>query len=196
VSQKVEFTFDPIGITGADPAEFTEDQVDAIRDQVSDFVLTQVLSDASAQVSSVDGSKWEPLTKNYAMRKKAQGGKPIANLELTGDYLSSFKMVKRASGALTLTVDADQMGKADGHNDHSGESPLPRRRSIPSADDGDVFSERIMAGIADIVDSARDSSPKELEKDTEDLSNDRKAAIEDLGFRTAKAQEDGSDGEE
>lgn len=188
MATKVEFTFDPIGLVGEDPEEFTPEQRKAIADQASSFVLNSVLEDASSQRSSVDGAKWRPLSKDYKVKKTALGGKPIANLELTGDYLGSFKVVKKRDSSLSLTVGADQMGKADGHNNHSGDSSLPLRRSIPNADDGETFRPEIMRGIKDIVESAKDSGATQLKDQTEDLENERAKLIEEMGFRTKKAR--------
>lgn len=185
---KVEYTFDPIGLVGEDPEAFTPEERKAIAAQVSDFVLNSVIEDAGAQVSSVDGSKWAPLSKDYKVKKKALGGKPIANLELTGSYLASMKVIKKRDSTLTLTVSADQMGKADGHNNHSGDSSLPLRRSIPAAGDGETFRDEILRGIEDIVTSAKESSSEQLKSQTEDLQNENEKLIEELGFRTKKAR--------
>jgi hypothetical protein len=47
-----------------------------------------------------------------------------------------------------LSSDSD---KADGHNNHSGESELPIRRFIPKAEDGETYKREILSEINAIL---------------------------------------------
>lgn len=144
---KVKFDFNPLkGIRIKDKSV-----KDDILDQIASYVQERVLFDVGNQVSPVTGDKFPALDKDYAKRKRAEGGTPIANLELTGDMLSSLT-VKRTSKGLQLTVGSDQQEKAAGHNHWYGSPTMPRRAFIPKADSGEDFSEDILKGIQSIID--------------------------------------------
>jgi len=164
MARKVEFTFDPFELVGEDKEGLSPAEVKQVMNDVGDFVLTSVLDDTANQVSAVYGDKWDALSPDYKKVKKAKGGKPVANLELEGDMLSALNIVKR-SNSLTLSVRGDQADKADGHNNHSGESKLPLRRFVPSEADGDTFSPKIMKGIENIIQNVKDSADKKAEPD-------------------------------
>lgn len=149
---KVEFVFDPFELVG-----LTEKKEDAKRsdiadilDRVSDFILESVLVDIGDKRSPVTGRNFVKLSQDYAKFKKKEGHPAIPNLLFTGDLLDSIKVVKQ-KGMLKLTVEEDQQGKADGHNNFSGQSELPRRPFIPNKKAGETFRPEIRDGIAQII---------------------------------------------
>ena len=158
MATKVEFVFSPfdfITVKQADKLDgLTSSQKAEIVDKVRDFLLEAIPSDMASQTSSVTGSKFEPLSKEYAKAKKAAGKGTKANLIFEGDLIDSIRVRKGSDYRLKLTVLDSQMGKADGHNNHSGDSPLPRRAFIPNADDDETFRPAIRKEIKSIVQSA------------------------------------------
>lgn len=158
MARKVEFIFDPFEMSGVDSSELDAATVSAVLSDVKDYVLEAVLSDTADLTSSVTGRQFPKLSPQYAKAKKAQGAKPIPNLELDGDMLSALR-VTRSGSSLKLHVLASQADKADGHNNHSGESSLPARKFIPSEDLGETFRPAIRSGIKDIVMLALDERP-------------------------------------
>lgn len=161
MARDVSYVFDPFEIAGVDPDELSEADKTSVLEEVSDIVLTQVLKDTSQGLSSVTGKQWQlKLNDDYAKRKKAMGGVPIANLELEGDLLQAVRIVREGDTKLKLFVESEQSDKADGHNNHSGKSKLPLRRFIPNEDDGDTFR----AGInKQITKTVKEVTPNEAE---------------------------------
>jgi len=149
VATKVAFEFDPFELVGRDRSEATQEQRRQILDQVANYVLESVLSDVGDSRSPVTGRPFKKLDSDYAKQKRSEGGTPVANLLLGGDLLDSL-LVRKKGEKLILTVSEDQMGKADGHNNFSGDSPLPRRQFVPEEDE--TFRPAIRAGIEAIID--------------------------------------------
>jgi hypothetical protein len=139
LARKVDFLFDPFEIAGVNKADLDKSIVTQALADVRDYVLEAVLSDTADQRSAVTGRAFPRLNPNYAKQKKAAGHKPIPNLEFDGDMLSSLQVIPAAAGRLKLTVSPDQADKADGHNNHSGESRLiwGDREFQPSGSCGD-----------------------------------------------------------
>lgn len=63
--------------------------------------------------------------------------------------------VKAANGKITVEISGKQGDKADGHNNHSGDSQLPLRRFIPKEGE-DTFRKGIRDGIKVIARSYDD----------------------------------------
>ena len=181
MARKVAFEFDPFEMAGIDKSSLDSRLVNEALSDIQDFVLESVLSDTAAQRSAVTGRPFAKLSPDYAKVKKGKGGKPVPNLELDGDLLSSLKVVKKSKGRLVLTVDDDQGDKADGHNNHSGDSPLPERKFIPSDDNGESFRPAIRNGIKDLVMMAVE---KQIDENISDAGED--ADLETLVERGVK----------
>lgn len=149
---KVKFDFNPLVGTDAERVRLDPEEKDELLSRISDYVLESVLVYVGDAKSPVDGSKFDPLSTDYS--KKV--GRKKATLELSGDLLDSVRVERLRGNNLRLTVSDDEQGKADGHNNHSGESPLPLRRFIPKADeDGENlsgFDDKIQKGVKDIID--------------------------------------------
>jgi hypothetical protein len=143
---KIFFEFDPIG----DKKLSASDRRDAL-DAIADFVKEQVLEYVGDGKSPVSGGKWKrSLSAKYAAIKSEQSSAGFANMELTGEMLDALEVVVN-DDVLSLQITGDQAAKADGHNNHSGDSSLPERRFIP--DEGQNFKQDILRGIAQIVES-------------------------------------------
>lgn len=129
--EKVAFRFDPFALAGV---EKPKGRINEAKREIAQMVLDKVLESCAAGKSPVSGGKWKrSLSKEYRDRKLAQGGNPFADMELTGDMLDSLEVVFSGS-ELELRIRGKEAGKADGHNNHSGKSPLPPREFIPKQD--------------------------------------------------------------
>lgn len=143
---KIFFEFDPIG----DKKLSASDKREAL-DAVADYVREQVLEYVAGNESPVSGGKWKKtLSKKYKAFKEAEGGTGIPNMELYGNMLDKLDVVK-VGNKLSLQITGKEAEKADGHNNHSGDSKLPERRFIPDKDQ--TFKRDILQGINQIVDS-------------------------------------------
>lgn len=150
----VEYEFDPFEEAGLADAkdQLSSSAVREILKEVQDFVLTEVLEHCSNGQTSVDGGEWtKKLNPKYRDKKIAAGGQGFADLKLDGDMLDALRVKKRGGTTLALTVLTGQSDKADGHNNHSGDSKLPKRQFIPNADAGQSFRKDIKTGIAEII---------------------------------------------
>lgn len=165
MATRVEYEFDPFEVANVDKNLLKPSDIKAAVDEVSDYVYSSVKKNTSRQISSVTGDAFEKLSKDYAKFKKKEVGNSLANLVLSGDMMDSLKVIRRAS-KLTLTVGANQQAKADGHNNHSGDSKLPERKFIPSSDLGETFSPDILSGITEIINKYVDESGSGDQGDT------------------------------
>lgn len=151
MARKVKFDFNPFSQTFSGVRLKGEKRQRAL-DEIKEFVLEQVLAKVGSSNSPVSGqSRFRRLSSEYRKEKLAEGGSGQADLELTGALLDSLKINELRGSTLRLTVDSDQQPKADGHNNFSGKSELPRRAFIPDADKNEKFKADIMQGINRIV---------------------------------------------
>lgn len=149
----VKFEFDPFELAGIEPPERASDRREALS-EISEFVLEQVLSHVGDQNSPVAGyGKFPALSKSYKEFKRSEGGTPVPNLELSGDMLNALKVKSTREGTIVMQITGKQGDKADGHNNHSGDSSLPLRRFIPAEDE--TFKRGILEGIARIAELHR-----------------------------------------
>lgn len=181
MARKVDFLFDPFEIAGVNKSDLDKSIVTQALADVRDYVLEAVLSDTADLRSAVTGRPFKGLNPDYAKFKKKSGHKPVPNLEFSSDMLNSLSVIPAASGKLKLQVSPDQADKADGHNNHSGESKLPARKFIPNADDDETFRPAIRSAIKDIVMVAVE---KQIEKNTAGAQDDQE--IEALAKRGIK----------
>ena len=152
MSRKVEYIFDPFEITNRDP--LPKDKRAEALDDISNFVLETVLQHVGESTSPVSGryGKFQALSKAWKAKKEEEGGTPIPNLEFTGSMLSALECNIKG-GKLVLRIKGSESDKADGHNNHSGESKIPTRRFIPLESDGETFKKEIINGIKTIIDT-------------------------------------------
>lgn len=151
--RKVSYVFDPFEISGAEKPGRRE--IGAARRQIADFVLDQVLDHVGSGKSPVRSGKWKrSLDPDYKKQKAKLSSALFANMELTGDMLDSMECVVRSDGKLELRIQGSEAPKADGHNNHSGDSSLPAREFIPKADQ--TFKQQILSGIKQIASESID----------------------------------------
>lgn len=131
--------------------------------QVGEFLIDSILERVSEGKSPVAGERFRQLKSNYADKKK--GGDRTPNLELTGDLLDSlsFRVIDTGIEVGYFSgVSQNTLGKADGHNNFSGQSKLPTRRFIPL--DNQEFMPTIQRELNAIINEFKeDSIPTEFE---------------------------------
>lgn len=148
-NNKVEFVFDPFEATGESVPKGANKR--EVLDEISDYVKESILDAVGSHKSPVKGYSWPKLSKDYKKFKESSGHPGVADLQFSGDLLDALQVKKTRGNKIKVVIEGAQAPKADGHNNHSGESQLPLRRFIPSADDGDEFKSDIIDGIAQII---------------------------------------------
>lgn len=142
-----------------------EDKQDALT-AIGDFLLEQTLVNAAESASIVKGEKIPALTsKPYKLKKRDEVGNAKANFELTGEMLDSIDFKKSAS-SITIGVYGEAALRADGHNNFSGKSRLPKRRIFPA--EGQEYNQATQREIKRIIADYKSSNP--IVKDFEDIS--------------------------
>lgn len=136
------YTFDPFEEAGISKEGLAPNTIKKAFERSKEVVLDQVRSDMDESRSSVSGRQFKKLNDKYAKHKRQAGLDPVPNLQFTGKLVDSLKVVT-SGNKLSLTTEPSQGPKSDGHNNHSGDSQLPRRAFIP--DSGK--EERLRAGI-------------------------------------------------
>lgn len=117
------------------------------KDEIGEFVVGEILDQLSKGRSPVSGESFKRLSKEYADSKK--GGDITPNLELEGDLLNALEYKRTKDGIKVGIFKSSELGKADGHNNFSGESKLPKRRFIP--DEGQSFKRQINSGVKKFI---------------------------------------------
>ena len=112
------------------------------------------------------------LSKSYAEKKKEETGSTAANLDLTGSMLNALEYKIKDNGIEIGVYGKEDAGKADGHNNFSGLSKLPRRQFLP--DKGQSFDDPIKELIKDHIEAYKadnmeldDSKLKQIETTNE-----------------------------
>ena len=149
----LKHSLDPFAISGVEPPRRG---ANAIRKEVADYILEEVLNRVGDGRSPVAGGKWKRgLSKEYKQRKLEESGVGFANMELEGDMLDALRTRVMSDGTVELIIEGSEGDKADGHNNFSGKSRLPLREFIPKP--GQSLKRDIVEGIREIVRSnARD----------------------------------------
>lgn len=131
-----------------------------VKQQVGEFIVNETLRAVAEGKSPVSGESFKRLSKKYADEEKL--GDRTPNLELEGDMLSSLKFEKRKGDAIEVGIfSSREVPKADGHNNFSGDSSLPRRRFIPK--DDQEYKRDIKSGIKRIVRQFEREEPPRIE---------------------------------
>lgn len=156
-----------------------------VKRQVGELLVTEILRSVEAGVSPVSGrSRFKILNEEYASREK--GGNRRPNLELEGEMLDALTFKQKASG-IEVGIFNSQAPKADGHNNHSGDSSLPLRRFIPT--EGEEFKSDIRLRMKDIINQFS-GKQTELENLTSGLINQLIFTREIGGASTVSASEE------
>lgn len=161
------------------------DREDAL-DQIGEFLVEQTIVNAAESASIVKGEKIPALTsKIYKLKKRAEVGNATANLELSGEMLDSVDY-DRAGTRLTIGVFGEAALRADGHNNFSGKSSLPRRRIFPG--EGQEYKSGIEREISRIIADYKTTNP--IAKDFEDVTTKTELydVLKDITGLTSKAE--------
>lgn len=120
-------------------------------EEAGDFILDQILKRVSQGQSPVKGVKaFDALSPAYKKIKKEISGSTRPNMELFGDMLDALEMrIEGSKLEVGIFQDSGQADKADGHNNFSGDSKLPKRRFIPQKNQ--TFKKNITQGIDRII---------------------------------------------
>lgn len=130
-----------------------------VKKEVGDLVIDEILRSLSEGKSPVSKESFKKLSKEYA--KEFKGGNRTPNLELEGDMLDALKVKNTKDGIEVGIFSKKQTPKADGHNNFSGDSKLPRRRFIPGEDQ--KFKRDIESKIKAVVNEYRDQDRPRIE---------------------------------
>lgn len=144
----------------------TDTAKEDIQQQVGQFLVDAILETVVDAKSPVTGRNFKKLTKDYAEKKVEEGGNPIPNLDLFGDMLNDLTFRPTDNGIEIGYFNSDQAGKADGHNNFSGESRIPTRRFIPFEEEN--FTRRIQDQAKQLITNIL---ADEIELDQQDLQN-------------------------
>lgn len=125
--------------------------------------------------------QFKKLNKEYA--KEQKGGNTTANLELDGDMLDALVSQNRRGSEIEFGIfKSKQVGKADGHNNFSGDSKLPTRRFIPDEDENlkrDI-EQKIKATIAEFQETQTQRQDIGLLQDIEQQAIESGIALSDI----------------
>lgn len=122
---------------------------DKIKDEVGSYLLEQTLLSIAETKSPITGEAWKStLSPEYRKEKQKDGATPIANLENTGSMLQALDYEVTDEG-IKIGIFGKEAGKADGHNNLSGDSSLPQRRFLP--DEGQDYKRAIDSGVDAII---------------------------------------------
>ena len=117
--------------------------------EIGDLIVNEILRYVQDGNSPVAGySAFKKLNPVYA--KEEKGGDKTPNMELNGDMLDALEFISRRGSEIEIGIfKSSQVGKADGHNNFSGDSKLPLRRFIP--DENESFKRDIESKIKTII---------------------------------------------
>lgn len=147
---KIFYEFDPFKEVGMKVPRGT---IKAAKEEIATFVKEQVLSYVGEGQSPISGGKWKrTLSPEYKKFKSQSSSATFANMELTGDMLDALDVVSKSGKTISIEITGkEQVAKADGHNNFSGDSHLPARQFIPKADQ--KLKKDILDGIKQIIES-------------------------------------------
>lgn len=152
---KVAYEFDPFEELGIKPPKSAADRREAL-DRIAELVKTNVLEYVGKGASPVSGGGWKKgLSPEYKKLKLKESGVGFSNMELTGDLLDALEVVKKRGNKLSLQIEGPEAPKADGHNNHSGDSKLPERLFIPR--EGMKFKRDIMSDMKRILEEYKET---------------------------------------
>jgi len=132
-----------------------------LKNEIAELIVDEIKINLAKGESPVSGEAFKSLSKKYADKEKNGNRKP--NLNLEGDLWDSIEAKFDGNKLLVGVFDANEVPKADGHNNFSGESKLPKRRFIPDEDQN--FKPSIMRKINILIDERRET---EQDRDTFD----------------------------
>ena len=146
--KKVAYKFNPEDLTGL---KIPKDASKETREQIAQAVHEFILDYVGQGKTPVAGGSWKrTLSKEYLKIKKEESGVSFANMELTGDMLDALEVVVSGKN-IEVRIQGEEAGKADGHNNFSGDSKLPTRSFIPNAGKNQTFKRPIIDEMKNII---------------------------------------------
>lgn len=119
-----------------DLSDLSKSEISQAKREVGQIAVEEILRFVSESKSPVSKESWKKtLSKEYRAQKKKKGGAPVADMDLTGNMLTALRAKPGKGDTVEVGIfTKSETGKADGHNNFSGDSKLPRRRFIPEED--------------------------------------------------------------
>jgi len=149
MAKPVVYKFDPFKLAGISKTEVKKENRNKVLEQVAKEIVKQTKVYVSKGRSPVRGhDKFPKLSSDYA--KEMKNGNTNPNLKLKGDYLDNLDAPIK-DDKLIFSHGESQNDKADGHNNFSGNSNLPMRRTIPNSKEGETFKKPIVDAIRRII---------------------------------------------
>lgn len=160
LSSSIDLSNELSGLNRADKA--------AALNEIGEYLVEQTLLNAAESSSPVKGELIPALTsKQYKLKKQEEAGNTKANLELSGDMLNAVDYQITSDG-LKIGVFGSEALKADGHNNFSGDSKLPKRRIFPG--EGQQYRSNIEKEIVRIIADHKTESSLFKVKDLKNIS--------------------------
>lgn len=123
---------------------------DELKERIGEILVEQTLEFLADAKSPVQGGNYKStLSKPYGNFKQDENGNRKANLDLTGDMISAIDFKVDGNKIKIGVFDPMEAPKADGHNNFSGESKLPRRQFLP--EEGQKYKSEIAQLIRDTI---------------------------------------------
>jgi len=146
------YKFDPFEETGI---EVPKNKRAEALEVVASFLKEQMLLYIGEGVSPLSQGKWKRgLTKDYKEIKGQESSATFANLELSGEFLSSL-IVEPEKNKIIIDVAEDQEGKAEAFlTGQYGKGKMEddyRREFMPTDDNGKSFKRDILKNIKEIL---------------------------------------------
>lgn len=162
-----------------------QDRLSAL-DEIGEFLVEQTLVNAAESESIVKGEKIPALSsKPYKLKKRDEVGNTRANLELTGEMLDSVDY-KASGNSVTIGVYGEAALRADGHNNFSGKSSLPKRRIFPS--EGQEYKPSIQKEISKIISDYKSTNAKSKQFEDVSTKTELYSVLKDLTGLTARSE--------
>lgn len=133
------------------PDGVPKEKRDSVKRECGGVIIDGILLAVGKAKSPIAGEDWPPLSSEYKEEKSEDGRGTKANLESSGDMLDALGFTTTDDG-IKLAITGDQAPKADGHNNFSGKSRLPRRKFLP--EEGDSFISQIENDVQSIISEA------------------------------------------
>lgn len=162
---------------------------DQLKEEIGELLVEQILESLADVQSPVQGGRYKgTLSKSYAKKKMEETGSKDPNLDLTGDLISSIDYRIKGDSIQIGVFDAENAGKADGHNNFSGKSKLPTRQFLPQ--EGQTFRSDIRSLVSETVDNYK-ADVAELDEAKLDSINSKSELIaylkDELGIESTAA---------
>lgn len=120
-----------------------------IQDQVGNYLVEQTLVSMGEKKSPVAGEgSFKALSPLYKKKKIEVVGSGNADLEFDGIMKDELTFIPNDKG-IDIGVFGERAGAADGHNNLSGNSQLPKRRFLP--DKGQEYKKETMREVDRII---------------------------------------------